>query len=313
MGGSGGGYIPSNWTAEGMEKQVRKSEQEAIEAGFKTTLSELMASLLSQINNRDVDLVQDRINELKEFFADDLDVSIDSVFGGSVAKHTYVDGLSDIDTLFVMKEGTIDANSPEAMVKAFEQLARTKLGASVQVTSGTLAVTLSYSDGMELQVLPAVRGEDGKLKIPSARSASWAGIAPQKFQEALTKFNQQNEGKLIPIIKLAKAVLANLPKEQRLSGYHVESLALEAFKGSKGEKAKHEMLVDFFGAAKKLVGNPIKDSTGQSRHVDDYLGDANSPDRQKMSYILERIEKRMRLANAISSKSKWNSVFGIEE
>ncbi len=47
------------------------------------------------------------------------------------------------------------------------------------------------------------------------------------FQQALTKRNQQCGGKLVPTIKLAKAINGQLPANQALSGYHMESLAIK--------------------------------------------------------------------------------------
>ena len=42
-----------------------------------------------------------------------------------------------------------------------------------------------------------------------------------------------------------------------------------------------------------MVLTPIRDSTGQSVHVDGYLGNANSADRQAASHLLNRIAKKM--------------------
>lgn len=54
---------------------------------------------------------------------------------------------------------------------------------------------------------------------------------PENFQMALSERNEQCGGKLVPTIKLAKAVIGSLPEKQRLTGYHVESLAIAAFRG----------------------------------------------------------------------------------
>jgi hypothetical protein len=78
-------------------------------------------------------------------------------------------------------------------------------------------------------------------------------------------------------------------------------LAIAAFRGYEGTKSTAAMLPVFFEKARELVLNPIKDSTGQSVHVDSYLGGLNSTERQAAGHLLNRIAKRMRNASAHQS------------
>ena len=116
----------------------------------------------------------------------------------------------------------------------------------------------------------------------------------------------------MPTIKLAKAIIGQLPESQRLSGYHVESLAIAAFRGYDGEKTTSAMLPAFFEKARSLVLSPIRDSTGQSVHVDGYLGAANNEQRQAAGHVLGRIARRMRNATAAGSTEQWNDLFGLD-
>jgi hypothetical protein len=168
-------------------------------------------------------------------------------------------------------------------------------------------------DGMKIQLLPAIGVAGAGLRIPSSRRNDWSRIEPQGFQEALSRRNQECAGKLVPTIKLAKAIIGSLPESQRLSGYHVESLAILAFKDYSGQKTTVAMLPAFFEKAKTLVLAPIKDGTGQSLHVDDYLGAANSEGRAAASHILGRLEKRMRNATLAESMAQWEALFGLDE
>jgi hypothetical protein len=118
---------------------------------------------------------------------------------------------------------------------------------------------------------------------------------------------------LIPTIKLAKAIIGTLPEGQRLSGYHVESLAISAFKEYGGPKTTAGMLPVFFEKARELVRNPMRDSTGQSIHVDGYFGSSESPKRIASSHVLERIGKRMRNASAHMSRDQWKAIFGLSD
>jgi hypothetical protein len=161
---------------------------------------------------------------------------------------------------------------------------------------------------MVIQLLPAIRTE-GALRIPSGRSKHWSDIDPDQFRNELIKRNGECGGKLIPTIKLAKAIVGNLPEKYRLAGYHMESLAVAAFRGYKGEKTTTSMLPHFFDAARHLVLRGIRDISGQSSHVDEYLGFDNSEVRQQVSHVLGGITKRMRTASAARSKAQWEELF----
>ena len=146
-------------------------------------------------------------------------------------------------------------------------------------------------------------------RVPSWRGDGWSKINPETFNRALTRRNGQCGGKLVPVIKLAKAVIANWPEAVRLSGYHVESLAIDAFRGYAGEQSTSSMLPYFFEKASTAVLGPIRDRTGQSIHVDEYLGRSRSVERQKASHWCSQVGKRMRNASIQGSISQWRELF----
>jgi hypothetical protein len=309
-GGGGGGSSYTAWKPERLKDIVReKSEQSAIE--FEGELAAYLGELLANFNSRDTDLITQRLEAAKSALEDKLDGSFDQLFGGSVAKHTYVDGLSDIDSLLIVNDSDLAAGTPRRALRKIEGILSERLQDDAKATHGRMAVTLEYSDGMQIQLLPAVETADG-LKIPSSRKNAWSKIDPDAFRSALTKTNADCGGKLIPTIKLAKAIVANFPKDEQLSGYHVESLAINVFKHYEGKKITAAMLPVFFERAKDLVLSPIRDRTGQSVHVDGYLGDENSQPRRNASHLLSGIAKRMRMANTAGSKEQWSAIFDEE-
>ncbi|MBN9376213.1 MAG: nucleotidyltransferase [Cellulomonas sp.] len=250
-------------------------------------INDVLAGALASLNDRDVDATRQRLDEIVAALGDLL-VDVDRLlFGGSVAKHTYVDGLSDTDALVVVNEG--DA-TPEDLVARFERAlqSRLPLGDVREITAGRLAVTVHYLDGSEIQLLPAVE-RNGRTSIASEDGGSWRQIRPHKFAEKLTEVNAANSGAVIPTIKLAKAVLANLPEDQRLSGYHVEAIAVDAFRAYQGRRDRASMLQHLIAHAEKAVMSPTGDITGQSVHVDDYLGASGSEARRAVSLAIRRI------------------------
>lgn len=302
MGGSSGPRTYSSY-----KQDLESITQDADDAVFKTELGNYLIDQLKSFNNRDVDFINERLDEMMGAIEDGTD-SIRMVFGGSVAKHTYVDGLSDIDVLMPVNATEFDGNSPESIKEAVAERLVNALGAEVTVKTGTLAVTVQYNDGMEIQVLPAIKTEDG-IKIPNRSGDRWSSIDPSGFTTALSRANDALGMKLVPTIKLVKAINSTLPKATQLSGYHIESLAIKAFKGYAGERTPEAMTRHFFRLAKDLVLSPIKDKTGQSLHVDQYLGAARSRDRKVAHAVLDRIDRRLTLADKSNDLSRWQEFF----
>lgn len=312
MGGSGGSF-GSGFNARDIANKVREAEAKIEDAVFKRDLENHLSSLLSNYNDRDKDLVRRRLNEILETLGPIAAGELDMVFGGSVAKHTYIQGLSDIDCLLIVNDTDLDQSDPSNVLEMVADEIGQKLHGKAIADAGQLAVTVTYQDGMEIQLVPAIRKDDG-VKIPSSRiGGRWSSINPEKFRDALTKYNATCAGKLVPTIKLAKAIIAQLPDSQQLSGYHVESLAIDAFKTYEGPKTPAAMLPHFFAHAKDRVLKPMTDSTGQSVHVDDYMGTADSKARTNASHLLGRIWRRMESASAAGSVRQWKDLLGEDE
>ncbi len=313
MGGSGGGGAFFHRSPSQLRDIVRKAEDKTTVAAFETKLAGVLGNLLGAYNARDTKTVRERLDGVKAALQDSIEGSFDQLLGGSVAKHTYVDGLSDIDSLVLINDSALEGKSPQQVLAKMELILARELGDQAAVSHGQMAVTIDYGDGMVIQLLPAVTAENGHFHVPSSRRDGWSKIDPVAFQEALTRRNEECAGKLVPTIKLAKAIVGQLPEAQRVSGYHMESLGIAAFRNYAGNKTTAAMLPTFFERARELVLSPIKDSTGQSVHVDGYLGPANSEARQAASHVLGRFARRMRNATAAGSTAQWQALFGLDE
>jgi len=184
---------------------------------------------------------------------------------------------------------------------------RNHLTDAEDIRVGDLAVTIRFHDALEIQLLPAIQTKNG-LKIAEAGSNKWSNIIrPENFASKLTEINQNCGGKVIPTIKLAKGLFASLPKDQQLTGYHIESMAIETFERypSSLPRSPKQMLEYFIHRSSEIIKKPIVDKTGQSLHVDDYLGNASSIEREKVAYALNTIHNRMMNANQTTSSGDW--------
>lgn len=306
MGGGGGGYF-SDIDPENSVNKIRDSEKKTKDVSYETDVNGYLTSELSIFNNRDTEAVKEILDNLKNDLKDQVDGTVNLLFGGSISKHTYVDGLSDIDALVIFEKKDFFDSSPQELKKLLKQNLSERYGEK-NVKIGNLAVTVNLN-GMDIQLLPAQRIGDS-FKICSYDGKKWSKIRPNKFAELLTKMNQKNGGKVIPTVKLVKAIISTLPEKQRLSGYHIESLAVEIFKSYSGPLSPKSMVTKFFDRAPSFIKSTITDSTGQSVYVDEYLGPKNSTNRRVAIMAIDRIARKIKNADGMRSVDGWKVLLG---
>lgn len=304
MGSSGGGYFSSK--PEDIKKMLNESGNQTDDKEYQTTVDALLSGYLADFNNRDKEAINKHLDVIKSAIEKDIDGTVDMLFGGSVGKHTYVDGLSDIDSLVILNNSELSTKSPAEVKEYFADKLRERLP-NTSITVGNLAVTLKFSDA-EIQLLPAIKSGD-HLRIPKSTGADWSKIKPMSFSGKLTAINKNCGGKIVPLIKLAKSVISTLPEKHQISGYHSESMAVKIFKSYDGAFKPREMLKHFFSEGSKVVNQPIRDSTGQSVHVDGYLGSANSLERKVISDAFSRVYRRLNNADNSRSLEEWDKIF----
>ena len=313
MGGSGGGGLfGGRYTPEKYKKIIRETREQTRDKGFETEVNGEIAELLGDYQRR-TEVTSEHLNDIKDIIEENIGGTIEMRFGGSVSKHTYVDGLSDVDVLVLIDKSELSDASPHEVLKYIKTFLSNANHSDIEdIRVGKLAVTVTFSDGEEIQLLPAVRKYEG-YRIPGQTGDNWSNvIRPDKFATKLTQVNQNCGGKVVPVVKLVKDIVSRLPTDQRMSGYHIESIAIEVFKSypDSNPKTPKDMLRYFFEKAKDVVKSPIKDETRQSIQVDDYLGPENSDKRFRISYTLDRIGRRMKNADAIGSVEEWTSILG---
>ncbi len=303
MGGSGGGpsFNPADY-----RKNLSNSNSETQSQACEIRVNSLINDLLSMYNDRDVEAIRKHLDSIKKALESDIEGFTEILFGGSVAKHTYIDGLSDVDALVNIKNTDLEGKSPDEVKQYFYNRLQQRFP-KTEISIGNLAVTLKFQDGHEIQLLPAIR-QGEKLKISTADSSRWTNINPKKFTEKLTTVNSEQSGKVVPTIKLVKSIIANYPQNRKLSGYHVEALAVDVFKDYNGRNTPKDMMKHFFKEASNRVLKPMADSTGQSLHVDGYLKEKNSLERKMVADSLSNTHRKMSKADENSFYRSWENI-----
>ncbi len=309
MGGSGG-IFGGDYGPEKYKEIIQKTREQTRDAQFETNVNGKINNILGEYH-RKTEVTTEHINNIKEIIEQDVVGTIEMCFGGSVSKHTYVDGLSDVDVLILIDKSELSDASPHKVLEYIKTcLTKERHREIDNIHIGTLAVTVRFTDGEKIQLLPALKRYEG-YKIPEQTGNNWSNvIRPDKFARKLTKINQNCKGKVVPVVKLAKDIISRNPIAKQLSGYHIESIAVEVFKlyPDSNPKTPKAMLRYFFENAKEVVKSPIKDKTNQSIHIDDYLGQKNSDKRFRIAYALDRIGRRIKNADERHSIDEWESI-----
>jgi hypothetical protein len=303
-GGRGGGrrFLPRK--RSNLQRLIREAELEVAGKEFSPQLAERLNALVAHIDGRQRMRAGTRFQAIQTALADQLETTIELWFGGFVASHVSASGLSDADLLLVLKEPT---EAPRAVLAKLEAQLRQALPRDIEVTKGAIGITLADPTGGDLTVVPAMRTTK-ILQVPSQAEDRWARLDLEAFCEQLVERNEACAMRLVPTIKLGKAIAVELPRLEQLLGYHIETMALTAFDSYRDPKTLDRMLPHFFRTMSQLVLSPIRDADGRSMHVDDYLGRANGEERKELSRALDRVARRMDNATAARSLEQWNTI-----
>lgn len=296
---SGGGGF-SGYRSIGISSQLSSSTSEAQASQHEMEMNEFLEDLLKDYNKRDVDAIRTHLNEIEKVLGREIEGLDRILFGGSISKNTFIEGASDVDALVILNRAKYKDATPKELQNTFAKMLQQRFPRT-EIKCGSLAVTIKFKD-YEIQLLPALRNS-GKIQIASNDGACWStSINLAKFTEKLTATNKMNNNKVVPVIKLAKSLLSNLPSKYQLSGYHVEALAVDAFSTYNGRCTLYDMTMHFLNYSTKRVLTPMSDVTGQSGIIDNNLGIACSITRQKLSGHIKDIAGRFLGATSDAKK-----------
>ena len=306
MSGSSG-YYSSRSEPEDLFKKIKEDQDRTQIQAYEVEVSEFLNDLLSSFDqrNRDADIIDQHLDTIKGALESDIEGTIDLRYGGSLSRKTFIEGFSDVDIVVFVNKSELSQLSPDQIKDYIYNRLKERLP-NTEIEKGSTVISINYSD-YQVQLLPALR-DGNNYKVADTSNKDWMVIQPRKFAEKLTQVNQKCLNKIIPTIKIAKVIVNQLPENRRLTGYHIESIAIDIFKSYKGTNTTAEMLKFFFKEAATKVLYPIKDSSGHKVHVDDKLGADNSLQRKIISDTLTRIHKKMDNADMYKDVKIWDDI-----
>ena len=136
--------------------------------------NEYCEALLAQYTRKNTQTVTQRLESLCGFLRQKGNV-VQTMFGGSVRKGTYVTGLSDVDALLIVNQSSLVNQPPARAIEYVRDTIQDRLRQNT-VSAGNLAVTVSYSNRIEIQILPAIRTNSGGVRIADPGSNQFRAV-----------------------------------------------------------------------------------------------------------------------------------------
>jgi hypothetical protein len=277
---------------------------------YEAQINDYLEDVIRDFSERDTEKIGIHLETLRQALEKDAESPIQLRYGGSIKKHTYVDGLSDVDAIVPINGTGLESRTPGEVIREFVDKIQARLPYT-EVKAGDMAVTVKFTDGYEVQVLPAIRTATG-IRVADQKGQKWSSVTnPAQFADSLTSLNGQTAGKLVRVIRLFKAVVnPRLDNDWQLSGYHIEALAVDAFTNYPGRTTYKDMLLHLTKYASDAVLRPVNDTTGQSLHVDDDLGPPDNHTRKMLRAGLQRELAKMQDADSVASMKRWTELMG---
>ena len=126
---------------------------------------------------------------------------------GSFGRKTGIDGISDLDMLYIMPKSSWETYKDGKQLKLLQDV-RTAIEnryPSTQIRVDRLVVTVTYND-FHVEVQPVFEQEDRSFKYPDTQGdGAWKITKPREEMEAIAKMDDQKNSNLRRLCKMARA------------------------------------------------------------------------------------------------------------
>jgi len=194
-------------------------------------------ALLTKINppNERVALVSTRVGEVRDWLQahEFATKSPHTQLSGSYSRHTAIEMIPDVDVLLFVPDDQLQ-RTPNAVLLEVHSVLQDYPAAVINTEGQRRSVRLELAaDELYLDVVPAAAesGLDRPLKVPDRPQQEWILSDPLGYAARLTKVNQANGDKLVPLIKLVKVWRDEQMEQRRPKSYVLEVILLYAVEG----------------------------------------------------------------------------------
>jgi hypothetical protein len=245
---------------------------------------------------------------------------------GSYDRKTAIELIPDVDVLvFVPDEH--EKRTPNAILRELHGVLKDyPNGGAVDLRGQRRSVRLELpEDGLCLDIVPAILkdGFDGPLLVPDRPQGAWIPSDPLGYAKRLTEVNQNQGGKLVPLIKLLKGWRDEHLVYRRPKSYVLEVILLYAVEEGLlvlRDRSRAENVRDVFTHIAEKYADLMDNGSASPRIRDPQVTDTyitRGWSREHFETFMRRLREARRAAdraiatdNEATAIEEWKRVFG---
>jgi len=175
------------------------------------TVSEMFSEFISNLVISNSDTISLRYGEVtsalnKQFRATD-SKTVNSLQIGSFGRKTAIDGISDLDMLYIMPKTSWDdykdENGPERILGKTRDAILARYP-TTEVKVDRCVVSVSYTD-FHIEAQPVFEQDDGSYKYPDTYEKCWKITKPRQEMDAIANIDSSKNGNLRNLCKMVRA------------------------------------------------------------------------------------------------------------
>lgn len=175
------------------------------------SISEMFSQFLANLAITNADTISTRYGELtralNKQFRETESTTAHTLQVGSFGRKTGINGISDLDMLYIMPKSTWETYKDGKQLKLLQDTksAILKRYSSTDVRVDRLVVTVTYKD-FHIEVQPVFEQDDQSYKYPDTKGeGSWKITKPREEMNAVAEMDSEKNGNLRRLCKMARA------------------------------------------------------------------------------------------------------------
>jgi hypothetical protein len=175
------------------------------------SVADMFADFLTNLVIQNTETISLRYGELaaalNKKFRDTESKTANVLQVGSFGRNTGIDGISDLDMLFIMPKGEWDTYKDGKQLRLLQDVKAAVLARypATDVRVDRLVVTVTYVD-FHVEIQPVFEQDDGSYKYPDTKDeGNWKITKPREEMAAITEMDETKNQNLKRLCKMARA------------------------------------------------------------------------------------------------------------
>lgn len=175
------------------------------------SVADMFSDFLANLQIQNVETISLRYGELtaaiNKKFRDTESKTANVLQVGSFGRNTGIDGISDLDMLYIIPKGEWEKYKDGKQLKLLQDVKDAVLARypKTDVRVDRLVVTVTYAD-FHVEIQPVFEEEDGSYKYPDTKDeGSWKITKPREEMEAVSTMDDEKNQNLRRLCRMARA------------------------------------------------------------------------------------------------------------